>query len=426
MKKDHNSNQFGRGGISRRSFIAATGATVALGSLSTPAILRAQGATIKIGMPTILSGRVAILGETASVGANMAVEAFNAAGGIDGRMVELIIRDSKGNPDEAAKVTRELMNSDGCELILNAEASGGTFAVHEVMRDTGKYCMHSISETSALSADPKNQVPWIFRSGRQGIHDAIAGGLYASQLVKAGAKRWATCSPDYSYGRDTTGEFLEYLEIFAPGIEVVTQSWPKIFQPDYTENITALLNASPDALYTCLWGGDLSAFFDQSSLYGLFDQFQAVAVNLGDAPVLESIKNLPAGVHSGNRYHKDIPDTDANEQWNTEFRKSGKLPTNWAWQTYTGAKFVLAALTDTKGDTNRDKLTDATSGRTIDCPFGVDGTVTMREADNTLINYAIGFGKTISEPPYMTDFEPTSWDMITENETEWKKKKGFI
>lgn len=426
MSAEDNKAGTKRDTISRRRFMATTGAAVAVGTLSTPAILRAQGSVIRVGMPTIMSGRVSILGETASIGARMAVDAFNEAGGIDGRMVDLVIRDTKGNPDEAAKITRELLNTEGCELILNAESSGGTFAVHEVMRDTGKYCMHSISETSALTADPKNQMATIFRSARQGIHDAIAGGLYAADIVKAGATRWATCSPDYSYGRDTTAEFLEYLEIFAPGIEVVTQTWPKIFQPDYTENITALLNAAPDALYSCLWGGDLSAFFDQSSLYGLFDQFQTVAVNLGDAPVLETIKNLPAGIHSGNRYHKDIPDNEANEQWNSKFRESGKLPTNWAWQSYTGAQFVLAALSDTKGDTTPAKLAEATKGRTIDCPFGVDGTVTMRGADNTLVNYAIGFGKTLSKEPYMSDFNPTSWDVISEHEAEWKKKKGYM
>lgn len=412
-------------GLSRRKFLAKTGAA-GVATLASPAILRAAGSPIKIGMPTILSGRVAILGETASVGAKMAVDTFNAAGGIDGRMVELVIRDSKGKPDEAAKVTRDLLSSDGCALILNGEASGGTFAVHEVVRDTKTYCMHTISETSALTADPANRAPWVFRSARQGIHDAISGGLYASQLAKAGATRWATCSPDYAYGRDTTAEFMEFLAVFAPEVELVGETWPKIFQPDYTENITNLLNFAPDALYSCLWGGDLVAFFDQSSLYGLFDQFQTVAVNMGDVPVLEAIKNLPSGIHSGNRYHKDIPDTDANEAWNTSFRESGQLPTNWAWQTYTGAQFVLEALKETKGETGHEKLADATRGRTIDSPFGVNGTVTLREADNTLVDYAIGYGQTVSEAPHMEGFQPTGWDVIADHEADWMKRKNYL
>lgn len=414
-----------KAGFSRRKFLAGTGA-VGVATFAAPAILKAAGTPIKIGMPTILSGRVAILGETASVGAKMAVDAFNAAGGVDGRMVELVIRDSKGKPDEAAKVTRDLLSSEGCDFILNGEASGGTFAVHEVVRDTKTYCMHTISETSTLTADPANRADWVFRSARQGVHDAISGGLYASNLAKAGATRWATCSPDYSYGRSTTAEFMEFLAVFAPDVELVGETWPKIFQPDYTENITNMLNVAPDALYSCLWGGDLVAFFDQSSLYGLFDQFQTVAVNMGDAPVLEAIKNLPAGIHSGNRYHKDIPDSDANEEWNADFRKSGQLPTNWAWQTYTGAQFVLEALKDTKGDTDSMKLADATKGRTIDSPFGVNGTVTLREEDNTLVDYAIGYGKTVAQAPYMEGFEPTSWDVIADHEVEWKRRNKFL
>jgi branched-chain amino acid transport system substrate-binding protein len=219
---------------------------------------------------------------------------------------------------------------------------------------------------------------------------------------------------------------MEFLTIFAPDVKLVGETWPKSFQPDYTENITNLLNLAPEALYTCLWGGDLVAFFDQASLYGLFDQFQTVAVNMGDAPVLEAIKNLPAGIHSGNRYHKDIPDSEANENWNEAFRKSGKLPTNWGWQAYTGACFVIEALRATGGGIDRDKLAEATRGRTIDSPLGVNGTVTMRESDNTLVDYALGYGKTISEAPYLTDFQPMAWDVIVEHETEWKKRKGFI
>ena len=159
----------------------------------------------------------------------------------------------------------------------------------------------------------------------------MGGGLYAAEVSKQkGLKRWATCSPDYAYGRDNTAEFMEYARLFADDIEVTTQTWPKLFQPDYTENITALLNTQPDAVYSCLWGGDLVAFFDQASLYGLFDQFEAFAVNLSDYPVISAIQNLPEGIHGGSRYHKDIPDTEANEAWYSAYMAaSNVLPTNW-------------------------------------------------------------------------------------------------
>lgn len=419
-----------RQGIDRRTVLKGAVGAAALGTAVTgfPAYLKAAGKPIKIGMPTIMSGRVAILGESSVDAAMVTVRRVNAAGGIDGRMLELVVRDSRGKPDEAARMTRDLVNNEGCEIILDAEASSASFAVNEVVRDVKRYCIHTNSETSSLTADPKNRVPWVFRTARQGIHDAVGGGLYAAKVSKEkGLKKWATVSPDYAYGRDNTKEFMEYVKIFAPDVEIVEQTWPKIFQPDYTENVTALLNAQPQAVYSALWGGDLVAFFDQASLYGLFDQFQAFAVNLGDYPVITAIKSRPEGVHSGSRYHKDIPDTAENEAWYQEFIANSKvLPTNWSWENATGMDFIVAALQETGGNTDAEKLAAATAGRTIDSPFGVGGKLTMREADHTLVNYMVGYGKTIAKEPYIVGFTQTDWNDIYKHESEWKQRNNYL
>lgn len=411
----------------RRTFLKGTAAATAAVTLGAPAIVQAADAPIRIGVPSIFSGRVAILGESSFEAVQLAIAEVNAEGGINGRMLEAVQRDSKGKPDEASRMVRDLVNNEGCEIILNAEASGASFAVNEVARDIKKFTMHCVSETSSLTADPKNRVPWVFRAARQGIHDAVGGGLYAAQLANdKGLTRWATCSPDYAYGRANTEEFMEYARIFAPEIEVIAETWPKIFQPDYTENITALLNAGPQALYSCLWGGDLVAFFDQASLYGLFDQFEAVAVNLGDYPVIQAVKNLPAGVHAGSRYHKDVPDTDANEAFYAKITKDSTLPpTNWTWECYSGMQFIIAALKETGGDTDPMKMAAATAGRTIDSPIGADGTITMREEDHTLTGYMVGYSKTLGSEPWITDFQAAAWDQILTHEAEWKKRKGF-
>ena len=77
-------------------------------------------------------------------------------------------------------LARELVNTDGCEILIDAEASSGAFAVHEVARDLGVLCLHTNSETCALTADPKLRIPNAFRTCRQGIHDSIVGGAYAA------------------------------------------------------------------------------------------------------------------------------------------------------------------------------------------------------------------------------------------------------
>src|ERR1700742_4567030 len=300
--------------ISRRSALAMMGAGAA--TMAAPWVARAQAKTIKVGMPTILSGRVAQLGTSSRNAVMLEVDKVNASGGLAGRQIEMVIRDSKGQPQEAARVARELVNTDGCELLIDAEASSGAFAVHEVARDLGMLTIHTNSETSSLSADPKLHLPNAFRTARQGIHDAIVGGSYAGKIAKAkNLTKWMTTSPDYAYGRDTTAEYITYVKHFNPDVGLVGEAWPKLFQPDYTEVLTKILQTKPQALYSCLWGGDLTSFIDQGNIYALFGQTETFAVNMADYTALTTVKNLPKGVHSGDRYIKTFPNSPANVAW---------------------------------------------------------------------------------------------------------------
>jgi branched-chain amino acid transport system substrate-binding protein len=381
---------------------------------------------IKVGMPTILSGRVAQLGISSRDAATMEIEKFNAAGGLDGRPIELIVRDSRGAPAEAARIAREMISGDRVDLILDAEPSTGAFAVHEVVRGTGTLTLHVNAETSALTADPRMRFWNAFRTARQGIHDSIAGGAYAAEIVKAhNLRRWMTISPDYAYGRDTTAEFLEYLRYFTPNVEVVGETWPRLFQPDFTENIIRLVQGRPQAIYSCLWAGDLVAFVEQASLYGLFGQAQLFAVNMADYTTLQQIRQLPRGVHSGNRYLRNFPDVPGNRAFAEEYnRRYNTFPTNWAWQAATAVHLLTAALRKVGGTEPR-QLAAALKGMTIDSPFGADGKVTVRAEDQTLVGYAIGWGTTIPNDPFVENMKTADWNQIFQLEAEWKKAKGW-
>ena len=75
--------------------------------------------------------------------------------------------------------------------------------------------------------------------------------------------------------------------------------------------------------------------------------------------------------------------------------------------------------------TDGKKVAEALTGLTIKCPFGADGTVTMRADDHTLIGYAIGWGTTIPTEPYVPDVQSGDWKQILALEAEWKKSKGY-
>jgi branched-chain amino acid transport system substrate-binding protein len=409
----------------RRAFVKGAGA-LAVGALGFPAISRAQAKPIKIGMPTILSGRVAQLGISSQNAILMEIEKFNAAGGLGGRKIELIARDSKGKPEEAANNTRQLINSEGCEIIISGESSAGAFAVQEVIRELKVLCIHTNSETSSLTADPKIRVPTAFRTARQGIHDAIVSATYAANIAKSkGLKTWMSCSPDYAYGRDNTSLFLEYLKRFHPQVEVIGETWPKLFQPDYTENITKILQSKPQALYSALWAGDLVSFVDQSGIYSLFKQTTLFAINMADYTTLTAVKNLPEGIHSASRYVKTFPAVAENAAWADAYRAKYKdYPTNWSWENALAVNFLLAAMKKTNS-TDSAKLAEALRGMTIKSPFGADGTVTMRAEDQTTIGYALGWGSTIPKEPYVPNVVAGDWKSIIEHEAEWKKKMGY-
>ncbi len=409
------------GHITRRTVLAAGAA-----GLAAPWVARAQANTLKIGMQSIMSGPIALLGTSSRNALMMEQDRINAAGGFLGRPIEFVFRDSKGQPQESARIARELVNSTGCELLVDSEASSGAFAVQEVVRDLGNVvCIHTNSETSSLTADPKIRAPTAFRVARQGVHDAVAGSIYLADVAKAKKlTKWATCSPDYAYGRDTTAQYLQFLKQFDPDIEVVTEAWPKLGQPDFTEVITKLIQAKPQALFTLLYAGDLSSFVNQANVYALFSQMTVATPNV-DYPVMAAIKNLPAGILSATRYLENFPDTPANKEWGQAYHKRwNERPTNWSWECTVAMQFYEAGIKKA-GTLEAKALSQALTGLKINTPFGADGTITMRE-DHTTIGYALGWGQTTPKEPFLVDIKPADWGKIIEYETEWKKQQKYI
>src|ERR1700748_1857103 len=121
------------GFITRRTMLAGGAASL----LAAPWVDRAPANTLRIGMQSILSGPIALLGTSSRNALMMEHDRINASGGFLGRQIEFVFRDSKGQPQEAARIARELVNTAGCELLVDSEASSASFAVQEVVRDLG-------------------------------------------------------------------------------------------------------------------------------------------------------------------------------------------------------------------------------------------------------------------------------------------------
>jgi branched-chain amino acid transport system substrate-binding protein len=111
--------------VTRRRFLQST-ALGAIAALHAPAVLRAQGAPIKIGVLHPVSGALAYSGQQGRIGAQFAIEEINAAGGIKslgGAKIEPMLGDAQSTP-EGGNAEVEKMNAAGTAAVVGGYASG--------------------------------------------------------------------------------------------------------------------------------------------------------------------------------------------------------------------------------------------------------------------------------------------------------------
>src|SRR2546423_4060409 len=92
-------------------------------------VVQAEAQTIKIGVTEPLTGAFAASGTYVVNGAKIAADEINAAGGVLGRKIELVIEDNKSNPTEAAAVAEKLITSNKTPVMMGAWGSSLTLAV---------------------------------------------------------------------------------------------------------------------------------------------------------------------------------------------------------------------------------------------------------------------------------------------------------
>ena len=114
--------------VSRRRFLQTTalGAAATAGLMHAPAVLRAQGAAIKVGVLHPVSGALSYSGQQGRLGAQLAIEDINAAGGIKalrGAKIEAVLGDAQSTP-EGGNAEVEKMNAAGVAAVVGGYASG--------------------------------------------------------------------------------------------------------------------------------------------------------------------------------------------------------------------------------------------------------------------------------------------------------------
>jgi branched-chain amino acid transport system substrate-binding protein len=352
---------------------------------------------IKVGFPMILSGPGALFGEPAAKGAQMYVDEVNAKGGVLGRKLELLPRDTKGNADEAVRVSRELILKENVDFLVGTLTSAEGPAVSVVAKENKVVFIAPIPKTDQLTA-PDKLHPYVFRVA---ANTTMEGRSAAEIVAKWPVTKVATISPDYAYGQDVTKSFVDHLKKIKPSVQIVDQQWPKLGEPDYTPFINAQMAKKPDAVFSSLWGGHFVNFAKQAKPLGYFDAVKYNVIAVGEAGSPESTKAMgkdyPVGIW-GNSYDAFYwGETAAHRDYTARLSKylKDEYPSSWAIQGYTGMQFLAEAIKKA-GSTESDKVSKALLGLTIDTPIGKQ---TIREKDHQA-NRGQLYGKTVLDPKY--------------------------
>ncbi|SIS98517.1 amino acid/amide ABC transporter substrate-binding protein, HAAT family [Roseivivax lentus] len=352
----------------RRTFLSLG---LALAAAATSAI--AQDGPIVVGEINHFK-RMAAFAEPYRKGYEMAIEEVNAAGGADGRQIEVIFRDDQGEPGEAIRIAEELMTREGAVMLTGSILSNVGLALSSLAAQ--KEWVYLASEPLADALVWENGNDWTFRLRASTYMQAA---MLAEEAAKTDALRYATIAPNYAYGKDAVAAFKEALTALKPEVEFVAEQWPQLFQIDAGAEVQALERAKPDAIYNVTFGPDLAKFVRQGTDRGLFDGRAVFGLLSGEPEYLEPLADeAPEGwVVTGYPWYafEDGPNADFVAAYTERF---GESPKNGSLVGYMTGLSVAAAL-DIAGSTDKQAIRAAFEGLQVEGPVGP---ITYRQIDN--------------------------------------------
>jgi branched-chain amino acid transport system substrate-binding protein len=338
--------------------------------------------TIKVGVPMPLSGPAALYGEPAVKGMRMFVDEINAAGGVLGKKIELVVRDSKASADEAVRVSREMILKEEVQFLVGTLTSAEGPAVSTIAKENNIILIAPIPKTDQLTAE-KNLHPYVFRTAA----NTTIEGRSAAEIIATwkDVRKVATIAHDYAYGQDVAKSFVEHLKRLRPDVEIVDQQWPKLGEADYTPFINAQMAKKPEAVFSAMWGGHFVTWAKQAKPVGFFDLVQNRVVNGGEAGSVEATRALgpdyPFGIW-GNSYDLAAYEgqSDAHKKYIERIKAFTKEdpPSTWPVTTYVAMQFLVEAIKKANS-VDSDKVSKALLNLTVDAPFGKQ---TLRASDH--------------------------------------------
>jgi branched-chain amino acid transport system substrate-binding protein len=194
---------------------------------------------LKVGALLAVTGPASFLGAPEARTLEMLVDELNAKGGVDGRRVELVVKDTGGNPEKAISFAKQLVEEDGVFAIIGPATSGESIAVKAIAEEARTILL----SCAAAEVIVTPVLPHVFKVAPK---DSFAAEMIFRRMKKMGVKRIGFLSSNTGFGK--AGK--EQVEKLAPahGIEIALSEVYDKAATDLTAEVTKLKAANVQAI----------------------------------------------------------------------------------------------------------------------------------------------------------------------------------
>jgi branched-chain amino acid transport system substrate-binding protein len=331
------------------------------------------GDTIRIGVYGDVTGGTSSFGTSTRNGIQLAFEEINAAGGVNGKRLEMIFEDDQGTPEKAKTVISKLINQDKVVAVLGEVASTNSLAAAPVAQEA-KIPMITPSSTNPKVTEIGDYI------SRVCFIDPFQGSVMAKFAANTlGAKTAAVLgdnSSDYSKGLT---QFFEQ-EFTKLGGRVITKQTYAQRDQDFKAQLTQMRDLKPDVIYIPGYYGEVGIIAKQARELGMTQPL--LGGDGWDSPELWKLGgNALTPAYISNHYSADNPAPEIQNFIKAYQAKFNTQPDSLAALAYDSAK-VLADAIKRAGGTESAKLRDAINS-TKDFA-GVTGRITLDASRNAV------------------------------------------
>jgi len=330
---------------------------------------------LKIGIVDCYSGPPAAYTNDVRDAFKLEAEKINAAGGILGRKIEVLTRDSKFKVDLGLSAAKELIYRENVDIMMGTINSALALAISDLCKKEKVPFFVTFAKSAKITGAKGHR--YVFSITE---NTALVGKAAAAGLAKKPYQKYWIAGDDYEYGHAVADGVWNNLKKMKPDVELLGQSWWKVGEPDFTPYITAILSAKPDAVIVATGGRDCVPFLKAAKATGFNERvpfFMHTATELGTLKPLGL--NAPENVIGTSNYFYYYPETSANKSFVKNFETAfNRKPAVGAVYGKLAAEFIFGAYKKA-GKVDTEKFIDNVQGMWVNSPLGQ---VTMRAYDH--------------------------------------------